>query len=378
MTIVHVDGIAFSEVPRGGISRMWQNVLNRLPRHGCHVRLYLPLDVDPSIQFSSEIELVRYPKKRTFRPGRLFNPILNRSYLHSLNRMWSNAKSGVFQSTHFTTYSSLKIPQVVTVHDLFHEILPDCFPAHQLGPFCVRRRESIDAADAIVAVSGSTLSDVDRVYGLRGRLAGVINNAVDPVFLNDTPSSDFLVPEPFLQSLRPYLLYVGTRYPYKNFNGLLAAFSAWEKRKEFNLVAVGPAPDHHECAALRGFGIRDKVHFVGHLRDDELRVAYGSASMFVVPSLSEGFGIPIWEAMACQTPVVASNAGAMPEVGQDIAVYFEHGAPHEMTRAFDLALEAASDKDRMRRGKELALSFSWDNAAAAYADLYRSVTVSGK
>jgi glycosyltransferase involved in cell wall biosynthesis len=373
LTVVHLDGIAFSEVPRGGISRMWLNVLNRLPRHGCRVLLYVPRDIDPSIRFSSQIEVIPYPQHYAFRPGRVFDPLTNRYHARCISRMWAKASKGVFQSTHFTTHDSLNIPQVATVHDLFHECMPDTFPAHQLGPFCDRRRRCIEAADVVVAVSKATLDDVDRIYGLQGRQGIVIQNAVDEIFLapSSQPKSDQNGCSP--DRFTPYLMYVGTRYPYKNFTGLLAAFADWERRNEFHLLVVGPPPDHQESAVLRGFGVQDRVRFAGHLSDEELRSAYSSASMLVVPSLSEGFGIPIWEAMACEIPVVAARAGAMPEVGRDVAIFFDFGAPRQLCFAFDEALAIRNDKDRLKRGKELATSFTWDDAAAAYADLYRTL-----
>jgi len=371
MIDVHIDGVIYAEVPLGGISRMCSSIINRLPDHNCRVHLYLPRAIRHDLVFDPRVKIIKYPSNYRLRPGRLFNPLTEFLYRRRVDRMWSKARTGVFYSTHFTTNSQIRLPQVVTVHDLFHECLPDCFSENQLHPFSSRRRKCVEAADAIVCDSESTRADLRRIFGERDVPSRVVQLAVDGRFrrLSRENVSSNAVCEVAEGHL--YVLYVGTRFPYKNFAGLLAGFACWSGRDTYRLVVIGKSATHAEKAQLRAYGLTDRVLFRGPLSDDDLIHAYNGASAVVIPSLSEGFGLPLWEAMACGVPVVAARAGALPEIGGDVPVYFDFGSPQLLTEALAQAVAIPRDSPRLVRGVQLATARTWDDVTREYVEVYR-------
>ena len=347
---------------------MWRNLLARLPNHGCRVHLYLPENSDPAMNFPSTVQIRTYPRIRRFRPGRIFNGFTEGLRAAAMSRMWSQAHTGVFHSTHFTTNPGLKVPQVLTIHDLFHERLPECFPPHQRDQFCHRRKTCVERARLIVCDSRATLNDVAIVYPDATMPRTVVWLAVDSAF-RKLPQNAFSDASIWKQ---PFLLYVGTRYPYKNFPGLLAAFAAWHRSSDFRLIVIGAPSTPDENAQIRAFGLSGAVEFHS-ANDSDLQFAYNQASAVVVPSLSEGFGLPVWEAMACGVPVVASRGGSLPEVGGDIPFYFDFGTPQKMADAIEQAVAAVEDCDRFTRGIAAATERTWDDVAAEYVDCYRTL-----
>lgn len=174
---------------------------------------------------------------------------------------------------------------------------------------------------------------------------------------------------------RPYLLFVGERSGYKNFEGLIEAFASTRLAKDgFHLVCFGGGPfrdrENEKIAAL---GIGKAVHQVSG-SDESLVQYYRNAVAFVFPSRYEGFGIPILEAMELSCPVLCANAGSMPEVGGDAAVYFD---PDDISSFAEILERTVLDPDLLldlkRRGLLRAGTFSWDRCAQETMDLYRSV-----
>ena len=128
-----------------------------------------------------------------------------------------------------------------------------------------------------------------------------------------------------------------------------------------------------ELALMQALGIRERVAFVGTMPDCELITAYNRASAVVMPSLSEGFGLPLWEAMACEVPVVASRGGSLPEIGGDIPVYFDFGPPANIARALDEAVSMPRPSARLHRGRQRATTRTWDDVTREYVEVYRSL-----
>ena len=119
------------------------------------------------------------------------------------------------------------------------------------------------------------------------------------------------------------MLYVGRRSHYKNFSTLLQAYSVWKHRNEITLAAVGPPGSRVEEQQLAKLGIHDRVHYLTNVNDEELCLLYNEAIAFVYPSLYEGFGVPLLEAMASGCPIIASRIPATIEVAGECPVYFE-------------------------------------------------------
>jgi glycosyltransferase involved in cell wall biosynthesis len=167
---------------------------------------------------------------------------------------------------------------------------------------------------------------------------------------------------------KSYLLYVGNAYPHKNLERLIIAFGKLitEYMLDYQLVIAGRKDHFHEQLEKDVAEVRldDRVIFTGYVSDAELAGLYKKASLYVFPSLSEGFGLPALEAMSYGVPVASSNATCLPEVAGEAAEYFDATDTAEMAKVMAALL---SDKDRQQvlveRGEEQLKKFSWSTTA---------------
>lgn len=168
----------------------------------------------------------------------------------------------------------------------------------------------------------------------------------------------------------PYLFYVGNAHPHKNVEGLIKAFlKLKEKYKNLKLVLSGS--DHYFWQRLKREYRLSGVFYTGAVTDWEMVALYKNASSFVMPSFEEGFGIPILEAMACFAPVVSSNAGALPEVGGDAALYFDPRNTNDTVDKISQVLDSKKLKvELIDKGKMRVKLFSWERLARQTLEVY--------
>lgn len=175
---------------------------------------------------------------------------------------------------------------------------------------------------------------------------------------------------------RPYLFYLGNLKPHKNLGTLLRAFALLRLRRCTDPVLLLVGDDRKgrqrvlgECVRL---GIQEAVRHVPWAADDLLPQLYRAAELVVMPSTSEGFGLPVLEAMACGTPVACSTAASLPEVGGDAAEYFDPHSAEGMAGTIQRALESESLRAEMReKGLRQAARFTWEACARKHLEIYR-------
>lgn len=280
-----------------------------------------------------------------------------------------------FHATEHLLLPLRSVPTVLTVHDLVFRRLP----AHHkplnrwylnlaMPLFCRR-------ATRIIAVSEHTRRDLVAAYDLAPEKVTVIYEAAAPHFRPQPPEVVDAVRARYGLPGR-YLIFVGTIEPRKNLTRLLRAFEAlsvdglseglvivgrpgWLCGDFFNRLARSP--------------VRDAVFLLGYSPDEDLPALYAGAQALVFPSLYEGFGLPVLEAMACGTPVVASNVSSLPEVGGDAALYFDP-VDVGMTRTVRRLLGDADLREELRaRGLAQAGRFSWEQVAAKTMAVYETL-----
>jgi len=168
----------------------------------------------------------------------------------------------------------------------------------------------------------------------------------------------------------PFLMNLGNRSKNKNFELLLRGFSMWPGRREVPLLVVGNEWSAHERSLLKELGIEQQVHRIDYVDDEYLRYLYNSASAFIFPSLYEGFGIPLLEAMACGCPVVASRIPTTVEVAGEHVVFFEPDSSEGLRDALDVAVSDGRSSARVSRALDRVKMFSWDRAAEQTLAIY--------
>ena len=280
-----------------------------------------------------------------------------------------------FPSQHFARFGlSLDRPFVVTVHDLARLCFPFAAetPEEKLG--LKLDTLGIQRAEHLIAVSECTKTDLMDYLDVPSHKVSVIHNGIERRVFHPVEAKPFDF---------PYLLYVGTERPRKNLRTLLEALAALketaEGSRDLRLVKVGSAGRTEEfreatVAEIDRLGLDGDVVFTEDATDDELAAYYSGAEALILPSLYEGFGLPLVEAMACGCPVIAANGSALPEVAGDAALFFEPRDPAGLTRRIRELLTSPSLSDEMTcRGLARAERFSWDRAADETLQVYRSI-----
>lgn len=236
-----------------------------------------------------------------------------------------------------------------------------------LVPRAVRRN------DRCIAMSQCTKQDAVSFLSVASEKVDVVHLAASEIFrpIPKGPSLDEVLSSYGVD--RPYVLYHGNKRPHKNVVGLLRSF--WQLKRQstlpHKLVVTGQDnPKEHEFdfSALRGvigeLGIESEVHFTGLVLEEDLPYIYSGADLLAMPSYYEGFGLPALEAMACGTPVVASDRGALPELSADAGLLIDPYDLNALSGAIRLVLEDENLRLRLSsKGLERAKLFSWQKTA---------------
>ena len=242
-------------------------------------------------------------------------------------------------------------PAATTIHDLQHEEFPEFFSA---GQRAYRRRVygwTIDRSRVLVAISEYVRGLLIEHHGVYPERVVTIHHGID---------HDLFSPAPFER--QPFLVYPANRWRHKNHDRLLEAVALVRReRPELRIVLTGTG--HEER------GLPEWVDARGRVSDEELVELYRTAVAMVFPSLSEGFGLPPLEAMACGCPVAVSRAASLPEVCGDAAVYFDPTSVEDIARGIDEVLTTPPSG-----GVERAALFTWDECAHRHDAVYRQLT----
>jgi glycosyltransferase involved in cell wall biosynthesis len=260
--------------------------------------------------------------------------------------------------------------RVLTIYDMIHEKFPSNFPhADKTARY---KALAAERADHVICISESTRRDAIDILGLHPDKTSVIYLGFD--LTNAVGESAGVLGLP---TNKPFLLYVGNRGGYKNFLGLLEAYTtSAQLRTAYGLICFGGgAFNMDEQKAIQKLGLDEgQVMQLGG-SDQLLARLYESASVFVYPSLYEGFGIPPLEAMAHDCPVVCSNTSSIPEVVADAGEYFDPGDIESMRAAIERIVESDSYRNTLIvKGRERLKSFSWDRCAAETYDIYTKLS----
>ena len=269
---------------------------------------------------------------------------------------------------------------VVTIHDVIPLILPQTFtPRHRLVVRMALARVRAKA-DRVIVPSHAAKRDIVQRLGLAEDLVVVTHAGCEPQFQPEAQEASFrdLAARYGLPSR--YVLAVGTLEPRKNLTTLLQAFARLRRGAktdpELGLVLAGARGwlDEPVFQSVRSLGLEQVVRFPGFIDDEDLPAVYRGAELFVFPSLYEGFGLPLLEAMACGVPVITSNVSSMPEVAGGAALLVDPRDVHGLAAAIAQVLRDEALRGRLRdAGIARAGQFSWETAARQTLDTYASL-----
>lgn len=360
------DHQAFSRQKYGGVSRYIYELASRVPIiSGDESEVFAPLFSSYLLKsFLNRSSGICLPK---FRGSAVSLDMIN-AWMGKL-LVAARKDVDIFHETYYTSrsYCPPAAKRIVTVHDMIHELFPESFS--KLDRTTQNKRRAVLRADHVICNSESTRRDLLQFIDIPPEKTSVIHLGHS---LSNVDEKN-----PVKGSLsKPYLLYVGNRGEYKNFNRLLRAYAqSGTLNNNFSLVCFGggkATPDEKKEIAM--LGVQEKILFTAG-PDAALAHCYVNASAFIYPSLYEGFGIPPLEAMSYRCPVVCSNTSSIPEVVADAAEFFHPHSCEDITSAIERVVGSTERTEQLIcNGLARIQHFTWDRCAKATLRQYAQCT----
>ncbi len=258
-------------------------------------------------------------------------------------------------------------PSVVVIHDLQHENMPENFAWHYRLFLKTLIYMSVRNARAVIAVSGHVKRDIARHYRVPLSRIFVTHLAADGAYFHPYGKKEIEAVREKYDLPSRFVLYTASSLPHKNHERLLRAFKELlESDGQIKLVLAGARDYGQEviAAKIRELGLDGSVRFLGWLPFEDIPLIYSASSLLVFPSLHEGFGIPLLEAMACGVPVVCSGIEPLTEVAGDAAFFIDPLDVHDISSGMLKVLNDADLRARLReQGFKRAAGFGWEKTA---------------
>ncbi len=287
---------------------------------------------------------------------------------HRLRAPKIERATGTVDVIHATTMAipPRSVPLVVTVHDLAFIHYPDHFTRHGIRFFNRGLELARKEADIVVCPSQSTMADCEEAGFETGKLR-LVPMGVRPRKVTKAEVAEVKAK----YGVGAYILWTGTVEPRKNLPALISAFAEIAGDVSEDLVLVGPAGWHEDLAGLVPGDLEDRVRWTGFVPDSDLWALYSGASVFCYPSVLEGFGFPVLEAMAQGAPVVTSKGTSTEDIVGSAGVLVDPNDPSDIAGGI---VKALADSAKLHRaGPQRARSFTWEKTARRLADCYREL-----
>jgi len=384
---IGLNAIGFVPGKIGGMETYFRNLVYFLQRFDSKNRYTLYCDRHYAAEFvldnaRFQIKLVNYarPSFKWFLRGVLHNTVK----VDILRREMKNLEVDFIHHP-FTVLTPIGsgTPAVLTFWDMQHEFFPEFFDRVTLQRRRRNYRASAEEAERIIVSAGFTKECLIERYG-------IAEDKIHIVHTGYAPQYRMIDEQDGLQRIRskygldrPFLYYPAATWPHKNHRNLLAALKILVDRHRFDgdLLLTGIAMQSHGALAaeIRQLGLENRVKVLGYLPSGELPYLYNLARLMVFPSLFEGFGIPLVEAMACGCPVVCANATSLPEVAGDAGILFDPHSPEEIAEKIEWIWNDDSELDVMRkRGIERVQLFTWEETAKKTLQVYSRMGGAGR
>jgi glycosyltransferase involved in cell wall biosynthesis len=267
-------------------------------------------------------------------------------------------------------HASIQMPRAprrakltATLHDLTSWVMPEVHRAANVRADHAFAERVLRRAAGLIAVSENTRQDAIRILGIAPEKITTIHSGVGPEYFDAVPA----------YRPRPYVLFLGTLEPRKNLETLLDAWVVVrpELRRKFDLVMAGPRGWISDAAFAR---VRGESTYLGYVPEAQMPGLVAGATLLAYPSLYEGFGFPVAQAMAAGVAVVTSNNSCMPEIAGDAALLVDPRSPAEIAAALNGLLESQSERAELaKRGRARAEQYRWERCAAESLEFFHRV-----
>jgi glycosyltransferase involved in cell wall biosynthesis len=347
----------------GGISRYFVELAKNLIKNDNDVNILAPVHFNRHLDDYNREKYIKYNHyiDVNFRGIPRAIQFLNQ---HLSPCFFRDSKVDLIHETYYN-YKSFKsnLPRIVTIHDMTDEVLGRSFGV--ISSVSKLKKRAVDGADHVICVSKNTQKDLIEIFGISEKKTSVVHHGYS-IFKSNGK----------IESSKPYILFVGNRSYYKNFFGLINAFSKSEKINQyFNLVAFGgTAFSSSELNLINQLRLNGKVFHVSG-NDSLLAQYYRGASSFIYPSYYEGFGMPLLEAMYYSCPVVCSNTSCMSEIAGNAAIYFDPSKEDQIINSLELSIfDSEIRQNKIVNGLERVALFSWNKCSIETEKIYKIFT----
>jgi len=379
MIRIGIDGNEANVEKRVGVSVYVLNILKYFNKKACsQCSFEVYLKNPPLKDLPKENKYFRYQYiQGRFLWSQIFLPL----YLYSQKNI-----DVYFSPAHYLP-RFCPVPQVVTIHDLAYLYYPEDFTKKDLWQLINWTKFAINKAKNIIAVSKTTKKDVVKNYDIDENNITVVYNGYEKLSQKlEVKSPSFAIASEGKQnynskvkSKEPFILFVGTIQPRKNIETLIDAFDKFvQTNNDFKLVIAGKKGWLYEniFKKVKVMNLENKVIFTDHVSDPELIWLYKNAFCLVLPSLYEGFGIPILEAMSYSCPTIISMTSSLPEIGGDASLYFNPKNPDDLLEKLKSLKENKElRKELIAKGRQRIKDFSWEKCGKETLDVLRSVLI---
>jgi alpha-1,3-rhamnosyl/mannosyltransferase len=272
-------------------------------------------------------------------------------------------RTDVFHAGNLVRQAPRKARLTATIHDLTSWIMPEVHMQSTLRADHTFEERILKRADGLIAVSENTRQDAIRVLGIAPEKIRTIHSGVAEEYFDARPS----------QRAKPYVLFVGTVEPRKNLNTLLDGWRSLrpDLRERFDLVVAGPQGWNSANTMAR---IRQESTYLGYVPETDMPGLVAGASLFVYPSLYEGFGFPLVQAMAANVPALISSASCLPEIAGDAAAFIDPLSRAEITAQLTRLLESPDERSQLAQlGRARAECYRWERCAKESLAFFREI-----
>lgn len=319
------------------------------------------------------------PESMAGLPAEEFEFVRATAALYSLKEQWETArlarKGDLLHCTHYNIPYFYSGKMVVTIHDITHLVHREFLPnraAYYYAQFMLKT--ATRKARQVITVSRFSKQSICNVLGVPEGKVHVIPFGLPQKLLQAKPADMGCLDK--LRVTKPYILFVGLLKPHKNVQGLLRAFASLpqEFQSAYRLVIAGKLDSYY--STLRNLSeelhLQDRVRFTSHVSDEELHALYAGADALVLPSLNEGFGLPVLEAMAYGLPVIVSNTSSLPEVAGDAGVLVDPTDYRSIATGIEKVISDSALRQKLSElSRERAKSFSTQEFARQHLEVYR-------